>query len=130
MLAVFDDGFDSLEGAKAPLVGAYAPEQRLSRLDGEQARGRWKLRIAADNPDGVAALRCWQLDLSRDVVQHVTAKGGAVSADLSYRESNFDYRDVNVTVRRDSRVALRAPLSRFACHGCPSSASTRFRRSR
>jgi subtilisin-like proprotein convertase family protein len=117
----FEDGFDSLKGAQAPLVGTYAPEQHLSRLDGQQARGRWKLRISADTPGTAATLRCWQIEVSRDVVEHVTARSGAVSADLSYRESDFDYRDINVTVRRADHVALHAPLSRFACRGCPSS---------
>ncbi len=118
---VFEDGADSLAGAKAPLLGSFAPEQRLSRLDGEQARGRWKLRIADDVPGAAGVLRCWELELSRDVVEHVTARSGAVSADLSYRESNYAYHEVSIVIRRDGRVALHAPLSRFACRGCPAS---------
>ncbi len=120
-LAVFEDGWGSLAAAKAPLVGAFSPERPLSRLSGEEARGRWTLRVADDAPGAAGTLFCWQLDLSRNVVEHVSARSGAVSADLSYRESNFAYRDVHVTVRRAGRIALSAPLSRFACKSCPSS---------
>ena len=107
-----------ISSGTAPFDDSYSPEQPLTALNGEQARGRWTLRVA----DGVAGasgtLLCWQLELSRNVVEHERAAHDGVSADLSYRESNDSYSDLRIAIRRRGIRTLTAPVARFACRGC------------
>src|SRR5581483_8658669 len=49
-LLYFSDGSDPVSGATTPLDGAWGPESPLARVNGEQARGRWTLRISDDVP--------------------------------------------------------------------------------
>jgi subtilisin-like proprotein convertase family protein len=109
---------DPISTGKPPFADTYAPEQPLTKLNGEEARGRWSLRIADGAAGAAGTLLCWQLQLSRDVVEHRVATRGSVSADLSFRETNSYYRDLRIAVRRRGVLALSAPISRFACRDC------------
>jgi hypothetical protein len=90
--------------------GPYRPEQPLAKLDGGEARGRWTLRIQ-NAGQTAGTLYCWQLDLSRDVVEVRRGQAGGVTALLSFRESNDLYRDLRLKIVRRGRVALDAPLA-------------------
>jgi hypothetical protein len=48
----------------------------------------------------------------------VRAARGAVSADLSFRETKSSYSDLRITVRRHGTRLLASPVSRLACHDC------------
>lgn len=118
-LAWFEsDALDPVSTQSAPFAGEQRPEQPLTSLNGEQARGRWSLRIDDTAAGARGTLLCWQLELSRNVVEHVDAARDGVSADLAFRESKSFYRDLRVSVRRHGIRVLTAPLSRFACRGC------------
>jgi subtilisin-like proprotein convertase family protein len=66
-LAVFDDGAGTpVEGAAAPFLGAFRPEEPLAKLAGTEAEGDWTLRIVDDGEGAGGTLYCWQLELARD----------------------------------------------------------------
>jgi subtilisin-like proprotein convertase family protein len=109
---------DPISTGRPPFADSYAPEQPLTKLNGEEAHGRWSLRVDDKAAGEIGTLLCWQLQLSRDVVEHRIATRGPVTADLSFRETNSYYRDLRVTVRRRGVLALAAPVSRFACRDC------------
>lgn len=113
------DALDPIATGGPPFSGEFKPERPLTALNGQEARGSWTLRVADSTPGAGGTLLCWQLELSRNVVEHDRLTRGAVSADLSFRESNSSYRDLRITIRRHGRPALSAPMSRFACRGCP-----------
>jgi subtilisin-like proprotein convertase family protein len=115
------DAVDPISAGRPPFAGYYTPEGSLTRLNGEDARGRWALRVADGTPGDAGTLLCWQLQLSRNVVEHKRASRDGVLADLSFRESNLFYRDIRITIRRRGRVALSAPISLYACRSCFSS---------
>ena len=118
-LAWFDSGaLDPVWTQNPPFDGEQQPEQPLSALNGQQARGRWTLRITDSAAGATGTLLCWQLELSRNVVTHIRASSGAVSADLSYHERNGSFARLNIFVRRHGVLALARPLSRFACRNC------------
>lgn len=120
-LTVFDDEFGTpIGGGVAPFVdNPYIPEQRLSSLNGEEAAGRWTIRIADDAPGASGFLRCVKLDLSRNVVQRRVARRGRVSAELTYRETNYRYFGAHIAIRRGGQRALSASLAQVNCPGCP-----------
>jgi subtilisin-like proprotein convertase family protein len=118
-LAWFEsDALDPVSTQKAPFGNEQRPEQPLTRLDGQEARGAWSLQVEDTAPGAAGALLCWQLELSRNVVSHITMSRGAVSADLSYRETHGSYSDLRVAIRRHGRVAFSDPVARVACHDC------------
>ena len=110
--------FDDVQGAPVadvppPFVNSpLKPDERLATLNGKEARGGWTLRVAADGIGDVGTLQCWQLDLSRNVVESRSASSGNVSATLSYREQDFGYRDFRLEVRRAGRTLLDAAPGR------------------
>jgi hypothetical protein len=99
-------------------VGYFQPEESLTRFQGREARGRWSLRIDDRAAGARGTLLCWQLELSRNVVEHVRVAQEAVSADLSFRETKSFYSDLRITVRRHGVRALTTPVARLACHDC------------
>ena len=112
------DAFDQIANAKAPFAGEVVPEGHLAGLFGQEARGRWTLKIIDSQPGAAGTLLCWQLELGRNVVSHDRVTRGAVSADLSYRESNSFYRDLRITIRRHGTLALTTAIDRIACKDC------------
>ncbi len=120
-LTEFDDGGDvRVSASTPPFEGILRPEERLAHLYGKQARGRWALRITDDVPGKAGTLFCWQLDLSRNVLEIKRAGGGKTRAELSYRERNLDYRDVRLRILRRGRPIFDGPLPKAGCGGvCP-----------
>jgi subtilisin-like proprotein convertase family protein len=112
------DALDPIATASAPFAGELRPERPLTALYGQEARGRWTLRVTDGAAGAAGTLLCWQLELSRNVVSHVRVTRDAVAADLSYRESNNSFSDLQIAIRRHGIRTLTAPLSRFACHNC------------
>jgi len=118
-LAIFDDA----EGAAfadvpAPFVESpLKPEERLGSLDGRPAQGTWTLRISSDGTGNTGTLQCWQLDLSRDILESRAASYGRVSARLSYREQDFGYRGFRLRIERAGRTAFDAAPGRPVARG-------------
>jgi subtilisin-like proprotein convertase family protein len=118
-LAWFEpDALDPVSARDAPFAGEQRPEQPLTSLYGQEAKGRWTLRIDDDVSGSAGTLLCWQIELSRNVISYDRAARGQVAADLSFRESHDSYRDLRIAVRRRGVLVLAAPLSRFACRRC------------
>jgi subtilisin-like proprotein convertase family protein len=118
-LAWFEsDALDPVSTTSPPFAGEQRPEQPLTVLNGEEARGHWSLRVDDGAAGARGTLLCWQLEVSRNVVEHVRATGGDVSADLSFRETKSYYNDLRITVRRHGLRVLTTPVSRLACHDC------------
>ena len=114
-----DSGFTPVAEAKAPFLDELKPEQRLAALNGEEASGRWKLRIADDTAGAAGTLRCWQLRLGRDVVSTQTARARGTEARLSYRESNDVYRGLRLRIVRAGRTLFDAVPKRLHPCACP-----------
>jgi subtilisin-like proprotein convertase family protein len=112
------DAFDPIANTKAPFAGEVVPEGHLEALYGQEARGRWTLQVTDSRPGAAGTLLCWQLELGRNVVSHDRVTHGAVSADLTYRESNSSYRDLRITIRRHGKVSFITPINRIACKDC------------
>jgi len=126
VLAWFEsDAFDAVSTQTAPFAGEQRPERPLTALYGQQARGRWTLRISDDSAGAAGTLLCWQLELSRNVLSHVRASSHAVSADLSYRETNGRFGSLTLAVRRRGVLTLTAPMSRSRAATAQSPATTR-----
>jgi subtilisin-like proprotein convertase family protein len=118
-LTWFDsDGLDSIQTAEAPFGGEFRPEQPLGALNGQEARGRWTLRVADSAAGATGQLLCWQLELSRNVVSHLRLSRDGISADLAYRESNSVYSDLSLAIRRHGRLAYAGPVAAAGCGGC------------
>jgi subtilisin-like proprotein convertase family protein len=114
-----DQGFTPVAEAKAPFLDELKPEQRLATLNGEDASGRWKLRVADDTAGAAGTVRCWQLRLGRDVVSTQTARARGTAAQLSYRESNDVYRGVHLRIVRAGRTLFDAVPKRLHPCACP-----------
>jgi subtilisin-like proprotein convertase family protein len=120
VMTVFrDDAYLSLARSSPPFDGVHRPDERLSHLYGKQARGRWTLRIEDDVAGKTGTLLCWQLDLSRNVLEIKRGSSGNVRAELSYRERDFTYRDVRLRVVRAGKALLDEALPRIGCGPCP-----------
>jgi subtilisin-like proprotein convertase family protein len=118
--ALFVDGADPVAAARAPFTHRpYAPEQPLAALRWQEARGRWTLRVADSPPGAAGTLRCWKLELSRDVREVRRTRRGRVTAELSFRESAGVYREPHLRILRAGRVAYSRRLRRLGCGGCP-----------
>jgi subtilisin-like proprotein convertase family protein len=120
-LTVFADDFGTpIREGEAPFgESPYLPEQALARFKGEQAAGFWTLEIENQTQRRTGFLRCWQLTVSRNVVEHRTARRGAVAADLSYRETNSMFFGVHMRITRAGRTGLDASLGQLNCRECP-----------
>jgi len=115
-----DETTNPIADGTPPFVDApYRPEGKLSSLYGEDARGRWTLRIT--NRGGPARLKCFTLDLSRDVPQSLSARSRTVSAAITFTERDFLYEKLRLSVVRAGRKALDVPIERLACPDCSGS---------
>jgi subtilisin-like proprotein convertase family protein len=112
---VFEDGGTPLTDDAPPFVEYEidAPEEPLRRLLGEQAKGRWTLRIEDDTTGNAGTLFCWWLDVSRDVTEYRRAARGQVRAVLSYKEDGGFYRDARLEIDRAGIARLDAPVRRL-----------------
>jgi len=118
-LAWFEsDALDPVSTQDAPFAGEQRPEQPLTSLYGQEARGRWSLRVDDGRPNATGTLLCWQLELARNVVSHIRTTRGQVSADLSFRETTNRYSDLRITVLRDGRRAFTSSVARLSCKSC------------
>lgn len=120
-LAVFsDDGGEAASAARPPFVEAdLRPEEPLRAFRGHEAHGLWKLRVEDAAPGAAGTLRCWKLELSRNVVESRTARSGAVTARLSFRETNDVYRDLRLRIVRAGRTAFAGRPRRVGACACP-----------
>ena len=106
-----------IAGGSAPFAdGPYRPEGNLSALYGEDARGRWTLRVA--NGGRPARLNCFTLDISRDVPQTLSARSGTVAATVTYIERNFLYEKLRVRITRARPDGARRPDPAARLPGC------------
>ena len=120
VLAWFEsDAFDAVSTQTAPFTDDQRPERPLTALYGQQAHGRWSLRVSDGTAGAAGTLLCWQIELSRNVLSHVEAASHGVSAELSYRETHGRFGSLTLIVRRHGVLTLAAPMSRFACRECP-----------
>ncbi len=93
----------------------YRAEGNLKTLYGEQAKGRWTLRI--DNSGPPATLHCLTLDISRAVPETLSARHGAVQAGVTFTERNFFYEHAGLKITRSGRTLLDSPLAGL-CRDC------------
>jgi subtilisin-like proprotein convertase family protein len=102
---------------KAPFTdNPYRAEGSLRSLYGQDAKGRWTLRIA--NTGGPATLHCLTLDVSRAVPQTLAAGAGAVRAKLTFLEKNAFYEQMRLHLVRGGHTVVDAPIERLGCREC------------
>jgi hypothetical protein len=112
-----DQTTNSISAGAAPFTdNPYRPEGNLGTLYGQDARGRWTLRIT--NSGGPARLQCFTLDISRAVPQTLSARRGTVAASVSYTERDFLYEQLRVKIVRAGRTVLDAGIERAGCRDC------------
>jgi subtilisin-like proprotein convertase family protein len=105
-----------LSEADSPFTdNPYRAEGNLRSLYGEEARGRWALRI--ENSGSPATLHCFNLDLSRAVPETLSVRKGLIRAEVSFVETNYLYGQLRVKVVRAGRTAVDAPIQRL-CRAC------------
>jgi len=115
-----DESTNSIAAGSSPFTDTpYRPEGALSSLYGQDARGRWTLRIT--NNGKPARLHCFELDISRDVPQSLSARSRGVEATITYTERDFLYEKLLVRVVRSGRTALDVPIQRLGCPDCAGS---------
>ena len=106
-----------IANGKAPFTdNPYRAEGSLRGLYGQEARGRWTLRI--ENGGAEARLHCFTLDISRAVPERLTAHRGAVTATASFVERNFFTEHATLKIVRGGRTVLDAPVQRLRCPDC------------
>lgn len=94
----------------------YRPDGNLRLIHGEDAKGRWTLRL--DNRGAPATLHCLTLDISRAVPQKISARRGNVSATLTYVERNYFYEKPQLKIVRAGQTVVDSPLVRLGCRDC------------
>jgi hypothetical protein len=110
-----------IAGGQAPFIdGPYHADGNLASLFGQDARGKWTLRIV--NTGGPAELRCFSLDVSRAVPQTLTGTDAGVAAKLSFTERNYQFGTIRLSVARHGRTVLDTPLQKLpGCRDCAQS---------
>ena len=112
-----DETENPIAGGKAPFTdNPYRPEGSLRSLYGQDAIGKWTLRI--DNTGAPAALHCLTLDISRAVSETLGARRGTVSATATFVEKNFFFSAQRLKIVRGGKTVVDAPLKRFSCPEC------------
>jgi hypothetical protein len=114
------------EGSAPFADGPYRAEGSLKKLYGEEARGRWRLRIQNSGTRS-ATLECLELDISRDVPEKLVARAGSVSAVVTFTERNFQFSKTGITIARAGKKALDTRLVTVrGCRDCDSFRPTRL----
>ena len=113
-----DETTNSIAISDSPFTdGPYRAAGHLASFYGQDARGRWTLRIAKS--DAIPAhLNCFTLDISRDVPQTMKASKGKIAATLTFTERNFLFDKLRVKVVRAGRMVVDSPIQRLACPDC------------
>ena len=122
-LTVFDSDqtTNAIAAGDAPFTdGPYRAAGKLASLYGEDAKGRWTLRIAR-NDAAPARLDCFVLDISRNVPESLSARSRNVKATITYTERDFLYETLRVSVARAGQKALDVPIQRIGCPDCAGS---------
>jgi len=94
----------------------YRPDGNLRSLYGENAHGRWTLRIV--NSGAPATLHCLMLDIARRVTETLSARGGAVQASVSFVERTNFFERVRMKIVRRGRTVVDAPIQKIGCGEC------------
>jgi hypothetical protein len=106
-----------VSGGRAPFTdNPYRAEGNLRSLYGEDARGRWTLRI--ENRGAPATLHCLTLDIARAVPQTLTAHRGVVRATVSFVERNYFYEHLRLKIVRAGRTVVDGPVEKLHCRDC------------
>lgn len=116
---VLDADMDTnpVASGKAPFTeNPYSAEGDLASLYGEEAHGKWTLRVA--NTGSPSRLQCLTLDISRDVPEALRAARGSVSAALTFTERDYLYEKLRLKVTRSGRTALDVPIQQAGCRDC------------
>lgn len=71
-----DEAATNITVGGAPFSGSFRPEESLSRLDGEDPNGEWRLEISDDAGQDVGTLDGWSLTLSYAEWSQQTAESG------------------------------------------------------
>lgn len=112
-----DETANPIAAGAAPFAnGPYRPEGNLASLYGENARGRWTLRVT--NAGGRARLNCLILDISRDVPQVLSAHRATVAATVTFTERDFLFEQLHVKITRAGHTALDVPIEKAGCRDC------------
>jgi subtilisin-like proprotein convertase family protein len=102
---------------KAPFTdGPYRADGNLRVLNGEEAKGRWTLRIS--NEGAQATLHCLTLDISRAVPETLSSHRGGVTASVGYVERNYFYERARLKIVRHGRTVVDSPVQRLGCPDC------------
>jgi subtilisin-like proprotein convertase family protein len=56
-----DEASKSIKDGSGPFTGSFKPEKKLSKLDGKDAQGTWKLKVEDDQTVDVGTLKSWGL---------------------------------------------------------------------
>jgi subtilisin-like proprotein convertase family protein len=56
-----DEAATSINDGTAPFDGPFSPEEPLSRFDGKQLQGKWRLLIADGEDGDTGTLYCWKM---------------------------------------------------------------------
>jgi subtilisin-like proprotein convertase family protein len=112
-----DQTTNPIASGAAPFTeNPYRPEGDLTSLYGQDARGRWTLRIT--NGGRPARLNCLTLDISRSVQQTLAVRRGKIAASVSFAERDFVYETLRLKIVRAGHTALDVPIDRAGCPGC------------
>src|SRR3954452_15518234 len=113
-----DQKENPVTAGKAPFTdNPYRPEGSLAKLYGENAKGKWFLRVSNAGP--TAHLECLTLYISRAVPQTLTGAKAGVVAKASFIERNYLYDKLKLQVVRHGKKVIDVPLTRLAgCKDC------------
>ena len=70
-----DDAPRPIRGGVAPFSGAFHPEQRLSRFNGESPTGEWMLAVIDTAAFDDGALSAWQLEIEAEDAEDLNGDG-------------------------------------------------------
>jgi subtilisin-like proprotein convertase family protein len=84
-----DEASISVVDGRGRFEGTYRPEGKLSKFDGKNARGTWKLEITDDWASNVGTLNSWKLIIESPNILSWTPADRIASQDV-YISKNFD----------------------------------------
>lgn len=121
-VTVLDSDMDSnpIAESDSPFTdNPYRAEGNLKKLYGEDAKGRWTLKIADSGTGAAGALYCFELDISRDVPETLKAGRDQVKATATFTERNFQFTKVRLKVVRGAgKTVVDSPVEKLSCRDC------------